>query len=176
MMSKSLTMIKAKSISMLITAIGILSMMSLGASSLSSFVIAGGQKFTAKLSGKEEVPPNDSTATGWAWVKPTNETVGYKVNVTDIDKATAAHIHFGKSGENGPAIVTLFKSDTPTELKNGTLGEGNSTAANLEGPMQGKALTDLVTAMENGTTYVNVHTTDFPDGEIRGQLMANSTS
>lgn len=162
---------------MLVIAAGILSVLSLGASSISSSVFAGGsdQKFTAKLSGKEEVPPNDSAATGWAWVKPMNETVGFKVNVTNIDKANAAHIHFGKSGENGDIIVTLFTSDKPTELKNGTLGKGNFTKADLKGPMEEKSLADLVTAMQNGTTYVNVHSTDFPDGEMRGQLMTNST-
>jgi hypothetical protein len=41
--------------------------------------------------------------------------------------------------------------------------------------MKGKAISDLIAAMKNGTTYVNVHSTDFPDGEMRGQLMANST-
>jgi hypothetical protein len=78
--------------------------------------------------------------------------------------------------KNGPVVVTLFKSDTQTEMKNGTLGEGNFTATNFEGPMKGKGLNDLVTAMQNGFTYVNVHTTDMPDGEIRGQLASNSTS
>ena len=36
--------------------------------------------------------------------------------------------------------------------------------------MVGQTLTDLQTAMTNGDTYVNVHTDDHPDGEIRGQL------
>lgn len=112
-----------------------------------------------------------------AWVKPSETEVGFEVNVTDVDKATTAHIHLGEKGKNGPVVVTLFKSDTPTELTNGTLGEGNFTATNFEGPMKGKGLNDLVTAMQNGSTYVNVHTTDMPDGEIRGQLASsNSTS
>lgn len=134
------------------------------------------QKFTAKLTAKEEVPPNDSPATGMAWVKTSESEAGFEVNVTDIDKATAAHIHLGEKGKNGPVVVTLFKSDTPTEMKNGTLGEGNFTASNFEGPMKDKGLNDLVTAMQNGSTYVNVHTTDMPDGEIRGQLTSISTS
>ena len=87
-----------------------------------------------------------------------------------MDKVNAAHIHLAESGKNGPVILTLFKGG-PTEQVNGTVGEANVTASNFEGPFIGKQVTDLVTAMENGTTYVNVHTTDFPDGEIRGQLM-----
>jgi spermidine/putrescine-binding protein len=170
-------MISRKSVQLMIAAIGILSVFSL-AMSINTTVYAQGseQKFTAKLTSKEEVPPNDSPATGMAWVKASEKEVGFKINVTDIDKATAAHIHLGEKGKNGPVVVTLFKSDTPTELKNGTLGEGNVTATNFEGPMKGKALNDLVTAMKNGSTYVNVHTTDIPDGEIRGQLASNSTS
>ncbi|MGZ5511593.1 MAG: CHRD domain-containing protein, partial [Nitrososphaeraceae archaeon] len=47
----------------------------------------------------------------------------------------------------------------------------------LEGPMKGKQLSDLATTMSNGSTYVNVHTEKYPNGEIRGQIMmANSTS
>jgi CHRD domain len=170
-------MISRKSVQLVIAAIGILSVFSL-AMSINTTVYAQGseQKFTAKLTSKEEVPPNDSPATGMAWVKASEKEVGFKINVTDIDKATAAHIHLGEKGKNGPVVVTLFKSDTPTELKNGPLGEGNVTATNFEGPMKGKALNDLVTAMKNGSTYVNVHTTDIPDGEIRGQLASNSTS
>jgi len=129
--------------------------------------------FRAKLSGKE-VPPNESPASGSAWVKINNDKIEYEINVTDIDKANAAHIHLGESGKNGPIILTLFK-DEPTELKSGKLGEANLTASNLEGPMQGKTTADLVEAIQKGTTYVNVHSTDFPDGETRGQLQANST-
>jgi hypothetical protein len=111
---------------------------------------------------------------GSAWVKINNDKIEYEINVTDIDKANAAHIHLGESGKNGPIILTLFK-DEPTELKSGKLGEANLTATNLEGPMQGKTTADLVEAIQKGTTYINVHSTDFPDGEMRGQLQANST-
>jgi hypothetical protein len=170
-------MTNRKPIQLVIAAIGLLSVLSLAAS-INTTVNGQGseQKFTAKLTAKEEVPPNDSPATGMAWVKTSESEAGFEVNVTDIDKATAAHIHLGEKGKNGPVVVTLFKSDTPTEMKNGTLGEGNFTASNFEGPMKDKGLNDLVTAMQNGSTYVNVHTTDMPDGEIRGQLASNSTS
>lgn len=135
-----------------------------------NMVHAGEQKFTATLSGDQEVPPVTSSAKGWAWVNPSEESVWFEVNVTGIDKVTAAHIHNAKSGENGDVVVTLFKSDSPTEPKDGTLAEGNFTAADLEGPMKGKALSDLATAMKNGETYVNVHTEANKNGEIRGQL------
>jgi len=45
------------------------------------------------------------------------------------------------------------------------------TTSNLEGPIQGKTIDDLRNAMQNGTTYVNIHTEQNPNGEIRGQIM-----
>jgi hypothetical protein len=134
------------------------------------------QKFTASLSGDQEVPPNTSTAKGWAWFKPMSDSVWFKVNVTGIDKVTMAHIHSGKKGENGEVVVVLFKADSPTGPMSGTLAQGNFTAADLKGPMTGKTIKDLVTAMQNGETYANVHTEANPKGEIRGQIeMANTT-
>jgi hypothetical protein len=139
-------------------------------------VFAQNQKFNAKLSGQEEVPPVQTTASGMAWFKPMQDNVWFKVNVTDMQGVTQAHIHTAKVGENGPVVVTLYKSDTPQPI-NGKLAYGNITANLLEGPMKGKQLSDLDTAMSNGSTYVNVHTEKHPNGEIRGQIMmANSTS
>jgi hypothetical protein len=46
----------------------------------------------------------------------------------------------------------------------------------LEGPLKGKSVEgDLIKAIQNGEAYVNVHTTDHPDGAIRGQLVAAGT-
>ena len=69
---------------------------------------------TAKLSGKNEVPPKITKATGTAefTLSSYGKTMTYKVDVKDIDKVTMAHIHQGKTGENGPVVVTLFKVQT----------------------------------------------------------------
>jgi hypothetical protein len=139
-------------------------------------VLAQNQKFNAKLTGQQEVPPVQTTASGMAWFKPMQDKIWFKLNVTDMQGVTQAHIHTGKQGENGPILVTLYKSDTPQSI-NGKLAYGNITANLLEGPMKGKQISDLATAMSNGSTYVNVHTEKHPNGEIRGQIMmANSTS
>jgi hypothetical protein len=103
----------------------------------------------------------------------------YRINVIDIESVTAAHIHRGQVGENGPVIITLFKEDNPTAATAITeevlLSEGNITAINLEGPMAGKLLSNLTSAMRNERTYVNVQTQQNPNGEIRGQIL-NETS
>lgn len=128
--------------------------------------------FTVELSGNEEVPPVQTDAKGSAeFTAPHFDNIGYSVNVSNIDKVTMAHIHSGKIGENGPIVVTLFKTETPsTEPINGNLVSGNITNAKLEGPMAGKTLIDLTKSMELGETYVNVHTEEHPNGEIRGQI------
>lgn len=53
-------------------------------------------------------------------------------------------------------------------MTTGVLSEGNITAANLEGPMAGKPLPNLTSAIRNGITYVNVDTQQNPNREIRG--------
>ena len=129
--------------------------------------------FTAALSGGEEVPPVDTTATGVAsFTVMGEESVKYDVNVTGMDKVTAAHIHSAPKGENGEVVVTLFKADSPTGEKSGSLANGTITNSTLEGDMQGLAVIDLIKAMERGETYVNVHTEENPNGEIRGQISA----
>jgi hypothetical protein len=131
------------------------------------------QKFTAKMTGSEEVPPKNTKATGTAdfTFSPDGKTLSYKVSVNNINSVTMAHIHSGKKGVNGPVVVTLFHSPSkPTGPINGVLSQGSATATNLEGPLKGKQMSDLVTLIKSGQTYANVHTTQNPKGEIRGQI------
>ena len=108
--------------------------------------------------------------------KPMQNSIWFNITVTDTQGVTMAHIHSGKQGENGQPIVPLYKSDTPSGPIVGLLAKGNITADTFQGPMTGKQISDLITAMQNGETYVNIHTQKHPDGEIRGQIMiSNST-
>ena len=94
--------------------------------------------------------------------------------MTGIDKATMAHIHGAKAGENGDPIANLQISATTT----GSLAQGNITPSDLTGSLAGNSISDLVSKMQSGETYVNVHTEANPNGEIRGQIssMANNVS
>ena len=134
------------------------------------------EAFVATLSGDKEVPPVETQATGTAgFSQPHLNNMTDGVQVNNIEGVTAAHIHQGKEGQNGPVIVTLFKSDneTGTGPLNGQLVGGTISNDMLEGPMAGKTLEgDLVKAIQNGEAYVNVHTTENPDGAIRGQIAA----
>jgi hypothetical protein len=102
--------------------------------------------------------------------------IDYTVNGTGIENVvTAAHIHMGKMGENGDIVVTLCKAESCSAGGGGSGGgtlslTGTFNATNLEGPMAGKQIEDLANEMTNGGTYVNVHTEQNPNGEIRGQI------
>jgi hypothetical protein len=126
------------------------------------------QQFTAKMTGTQEVPPKDK-ATGTATFVPTPDqmTLAYRVD-SNTNYNTMANIHKGKAGENGPIVVTLFTS-TPGGIVPFT-AHGNLRANDLEGPLAGKQITDLIKMIKDGDAYVNVHTVQNPNGEIRGQI------
>jgi hypothetical protein len=136
---------------------------------LTSVVFAQGPPtIPVTLKGSEEVHPVQTEAIGVAEFTQTGmEYRAYSVNATNIQGATAGHIHLGAKGENGPVVFTLFKYDKPMNevSENGTI-----TADKFEGPMAGKQMSDLATAGVKGMLYVNIHTEQNPNGEIRGQV------
>jgi hypothetical protein len=134
-----------------------------------------GQVFTAELSGENEVPATESNATGVADFQLSagddGQEIGYSVNLTGFDDIAAAHIHSGSEGDNGPIVVTLSDGAEAEDDSDEIQLTGDITAAtNLEGPLEDSELADLVDSMNNGSTYVNVHTELYPDGAIRGQI------
>jgi len=132
--------------------------------------------YDAPLSGENEVPPVQTSATGEAeFTVLENDTIKYvvQINSTGMFNASAAHIHAGKEGENGEVVIDLLGTPTSKDKVTayGMIFRGNLTDAGLKGPMQGQTLNDLIAAMDSGDTYVNVHTAANPDGEIRGQIV-----
>jgi hypothetical protein len=129
--------------------------------------------FTAALSGGESVPAVTTVATGRAsfTLSKNGKVLKYVVKVKKIQDVTAAHIHIGKMGENGPPIALIKVTAKNTSKKfSGTLAKGSITDQELMTSYKGKTLADLITQIQTGNTYVNVHTKINPDGEIRGQL------
>jgi hypothetical protein len=131
---------------------------------------AQNEKYRAKLDGKNEVPPLNTTSEGVINFKTKSGMMTWKMNVTGMNEATAANIHQGKVGEKGGIIVDLMQVSKHKDTAKGMLMRGNVTDASLTGDMAGKKLADLQTAMANGDTYVNLATSDHPDGELRGQI------
>lgn len=84
---------------------------------------------------------------------------------------TQAHIHLGRRGQNGPIVAFLFgPSRFGISLRRGII-RGIITSRDLIGPLKGKSLQYLVREIARGNAYVNVHTVQNPNGEIRGQLL-----
>jgi hypothetical protein len=105
------------------------------------------------LSGANEVPPVTTSAGGEGTISVADDgAVSGGVTTTGV-QGTAAHIHMGAAGKNGPVIVPFTK-------------DGNMFKA----PAGAKLSADQMKAFKAGELYVNVHSAAHPGGEIRGQL------
>ena len=131
--------------------------------------VLGQEAFTAELSGENVLPTVNTDANGTIIIQGNNQSLNYQLALNDISNVTGAHIHFGNDDENGKIVVSLLKSNSPSGLEVETLG-GNFTADDVQGPLAGLPLEQLIGFMGNGSTYVNVHSIEFPLGEIRGQI------
>jgi CHRD domain len=129
----------------------------------------GQEIFVTSLSGANEVPVRGTAASGSSQIVIDGDRVHYAVEIDDINNVFAAHIHTAAAGVNGPVRVTFFNVPQTSPLsvsEKHILAEGTFTASNVSGI----SFSDLLTAIRSGNAYVNVHTTAFPGGEIRGQL------
>lgn len=119
----------------------------------------GGRPFATTLTGAAEVPgPGDPDGSGVALItlNPGRKQVCFELTVSNITlPATGAHIHRGTVTEAGPVVVGLAPPDAT-----GT-SEGCASASR-------ELILEIIRNPEQ--FYVNVHTTDFPDGALRGQL------
>jgi hypothetical protein len=111
------------------------------------------------LDAKYENPaPAGRSETGTASLDLySDNTFKYNISVTGLaagDALTASHIHFGDAGSNGPVILSFSP----------TFANGAATATL---PAIRQTLADSI---QNGTVYVNVHSTQFPGGLVRGQI------
>lgn len=124
-------------------------LMAVLATSASAEVIA----YKAQLAGASEVPPNNSAGTGTAQVNVDTEKkeVSWTITFSGLSgDATAAHFHGPAAvGENAGPVVDI----------SGKIESGSA-------PLTDAQLADL----EAGRLYINIHTAQFPDGEIRGQV------
>lgn len=129
-----------------------------------------GLEFHVTLSPDQEVPEATSDATGEAHFKVSEDgdSVEYTVSAHDLYATLAGHLHSGAAGENGPVELFLFENAEPVDY-NGEIATGTLTADDLVGDLTWQ---EFSMALVAGEVYVNLHTEEYPDGEIRGQLVA----
>jgi hypothetical protein len=139
----------------------------------------------AKLSGFQEVTPKLSPSTGHFEATVTGSTLSYTLTYSKLSSpAFMAHIHFGQPAVNGGVFLWLCgpagtaPAGTPTcPPDGGTVSRSGVTAADIKGISdQNLSAGDLAGALSiiaAGDAYVNVHTTNFPGGEIRGAVRSD---
>ena len=132
----------------------------------------------AKLLGASEVPPinTEGSATFKAQVQH-DDSITFAVTFENLStNLIQSHIHFAQTNVAGGIMIWLCGGDSQPACPPGTSGrfEGTITPANVTGPAnQGITAGDLASALsviKDGEGYVNLHTTKFPGGEIRGQI------
>ena len=138
---------------------------------------AEAKKVRADLIGFEEVPANVTPATGdfSATIDETAQTITFTLTFSGLEgTTTASHIHVGQFDVAGGVSAFLCGGGSkPACPASGTV-TGTIVAADVLGPnaqgVEPGAFDKLVQAIEAGKAYVNVHSSRFPNGEIRGQI------
>ena len=135
------------------------------------------ERFSASLSGANEVPPINSAGTGNFEMTIQPSGISFSLSFSDLSSPlSVAHLHFAPSKVAGGVMIFLCGGGGQPACPATTSGEitGTITAANVTGPTgQGIAVGDLDSALEavrDGLSYANMHTTNFPGGEIRGNV------
>lgn len=161
----------------------------LGAALCAVPVLACAEVVIIPLRGFEEVPSVSSSAQGRfrAFINDRAGTIAYELSYDGLQgEVRQAHIHFGQRGVNGGISVFLCQTAAnpdPTGLapvcpQSGQVS-GLLQSANVVGPGgQGIAageFAELIKAMRAGVAYVNVHSTTFPAGEVRGQTRGSGS-
>jgi hypothetical protein len=150
----------------------------------------GATTFSARLSGFNEVLPAGGAASGNVFSDGTGRfhatingsTLTYTETFSNLSApVTQSHIHFAERGVNGGVFLFLCSNlgngpaGTPTcPAGGGTVGPRTVSAADFLGitgqGFPGANFDAAVRVLRSGDAYVNVHTTKFPAGEIRGQV------
>ena len=158
--------------------------------SICSIALAQGfKRISESLTGYEETGSAVSTTgngTFKARISNDNTRIDWELSYADLEGAVQqSHIHFGQKSVTGPISVFLC-----TNLGNGPAGtqpcpappatiSGTITAADVTNLANERGISagefdELLAAIRAGATYVNVHSTRWPGGEIRSQINGNS--
>lgn len=128
------------------------------------------QRLKAHLNGENENPPVKTITTAEFKAVATKTALKYKLTINEVDGLTQAHIHLGESDERGAPVAFLYGPSAPTGNLYKVVLKGVLTADDLIGPLKGKPFSKLLEEIDQGNTYVDVHTRKHPFSAVRGQI------
>ena len=130
--------------------------------------------YMANMSGANEVPAVGGNATGMAMFTLTGKTLSYVVTVNGLSgNALASHIHVGGATANGNIVYPFNASAVQAgQVASGTI-DLTQPVSNGTTSISGDS---LLTLLNSGQLYTNVHTANNANGEIRGQIMRVQSS
>jgi len=144
----------------------------------------------ASLTGYEEVPAISTRASGTFTGSLNFDENAIEFTISWNQKLTStvtqAHLHFAQPGVNGAIVVFLCSNlgngpvgtpacPTGAGEVSGTIEAADVTAGAAAQGIDATQFNKLLRALKAGAVYANVHTTDFPSGEIRGQVAFTQT-
>jgi len=130
--------------------------------------------YVANMSTANEVPAVPGTASGTATFTLNGKTLSYVVTVNNLSaNAAASHIHGGAANANGGILYPF----TAASVQSGQVASGT---IDLTQPVSNGTTSisgdSLLTLLDKGLLYTNVHTANNPGGEIRGQITRTQSS
>lgn len=123
-------------------------------------------KFDAALNGEQENPPTSSMASGKGFftLSEDRSSLDYDITITGLKSYIKyTQLYRENRNNNDESIVTL---NSPLQTENDTFHFRGTWSSNDENPLSNDLVDDLI----GGDVYVNIHSEEYPDGEIRGQL------
>ena len=134
------------------------------------------EKFSATLSPGAVVPATTSTSTGAITFSsvPGDSIVSFSLSVTNMAGITQAHLHSGAPGASGAILAWLLPvngtaAQTPSVSLDGVISLGDIAPSWVKGTPR-IAIDSVKALMRKGLVYVDVHSSTFTNGELRGQL------
>lgn len=132
------------------------------------------ETFTATLAGASVVPTTTSTSTGTITLEARDSTLSYSLSVTNMGGITQAHLHMAAAGANGATIVWLLpvngnNAQAPSVTLDGVISIGDIAPSWVRSTPR-IAMDSVKALMRAGKVYVDVHSSNFGNGELRGQV------
>lgn len=133
------------------------------------------ERFAATFAGTSVVPVTTATSTGRITLDVVDDSLlRFSLNVTNMTGITQAHLHTGASGANGAILAWLLPvngtaAQSPSVALDGEIAIGDISPTWIRGTPR-LAMDSVKALARAGRLYVDVHTSAFPNGEVRGQI------